>query len=597
MASLEFELKGQSVTNPEEWKGAQVLMTWDNSSVQANITIESFTLVADAARLFQDHIRNGLNNSVDGYFIGAEAVLRVTEDGQTAATFNGYTDNKKFVDLTPNDTNKDYKVEVGFQQFEQIEAFKFKARGITWQLIEEQGFFPASYFEELLYVIQKPQDNLEAIAISFQITFLTINLIQVGKALTKDIINATAHVTGGLSGPVAGAVYVGASILVEIVTAVAIIVQLVNLVNEFLRIFLPMPRFMRVVSLKNLLTAGCKFMGYDFKSSLAQLDRWYIAPSQNEYVDNNPFSVATTDTGYFASGDDGYLFGEFTDIIERIFNGKFQIDGTDIYFEPLVNKNFWLNNKVANYTVPNTFIRAKRPNGDETSATTFVTIADDNLDEWTTVSQDGYFATEVIEHVNPPADPRLSLLNGLEQLDIPWSFGTQKETLNTAENTVKDFFQLIASIADLFGQQPPKLVAAFQHIAKALKISNDLTSKPKLLSLEDITVSSQPFKVLRDDHRTDLSAESILNNFQIEKSLVGDNYSGQWVLYEEIRIPFGFSNFLELTKNNYFKDQDGNICRMDSVKWEVGSDSAVVDYRINIPYDKNLKRSIFTANK
>jgi len=40
MARIDLTLDGVSVASPVDWKGINVLMTWDNASAQANITTE-----------------------------------------------------------------------------------------------------------------------------------------------------------------------------------------------------------------------------------------------------------------------------------------------------------------------------------------------------------------------------------------------------------------------------------------------------------------------------------------------------------------------------------------------------------------------------
>ena len=119
---------------------------------------------------------------------------------------------------------------------------------------------------------------------------------------------------------------------------------------------------------------------------------------------------------------------------------------------------------------------------------------------------------------------------------------------------------------------------------------------PKLLSLQDAKVENKPFKIISRYSRKDLNAEKILK-LNGDLSPVSNNFRNQWRIFDDVSIPFGFTNFKELTKNNYFLDHDGNAVRMDAIEWEFGSDSAEATYRVRKPYDKNLKETIFNANK
>lgn len=595
MASLDLELNGKSVQPPKDWRGVKVLMTWDNGSRQANITTENFTLVGDSARDFMQWINDGLNGDGNGYFQGMPARFSISEGGSSEVVFDGFTDNKTFVDLTPNDTNEAYTAQVGFRQNDQLINFRSRAEGVTFDVVRKEGFLPDSVLFDLLYVRQKPFDITEAFAVSYQITILTLNLISTVKSASSLVINSVAHATGGFTGPIAGAVFASASLVIEVVSIVANLVALVLQVNTLFKIFLPMPRKAKVCSLFDLSSAVCNYLGYEFQSSMKELKEWYILPSFKEDVDNNPFSNAVFDTGYFSADDTGYIAGEFFKALESIAGGKFQINGTTANFENLLNDDFWLNSSTANFRLPDTFIHKQRPNGEEINATTFVSFKNDPLDEWTREDSRGYDATAVVEHLTA-GDKLQDLLTGLNRIQIPYSLGTQKETENAIEKARKNFSNMLNSIGRLFGRSPSSLNEAFNHIKECLKISGDFTSVPKLLSLKDAVVENKPFKLLSNNSRSTLNAKKILE-LNGDLSPVSNNYRNQWRIFDDVSIPFGFTNFKELIGNNYFLDQDDNAVRMDAVEWEFGSDSAEATYRVRKPYDKNLKETIFVPNK
>ena len=595
MASLDLELNGKSVQPPKDWRGVKVLMTWNNGSRQANITTENFTLVGDSARDFMQWISDGLNGNGNGYFQGMPARFTISEGGSSEVVFDGFTDNKTFVDLTPNDTNEAYTAQVGFRQNDQLINFKSRAEGVTFDLIKQEGFLPESVLFDLLYVRQKPFDLVEAFAISYQVTILTLNLVSTIKSASSLIINSVAHSTGGFSGPVAGAIYAVAVLVIEIASIVANLVALVVQVNNILRLFLPMPKKAKVCSLYNLASSVCSYLGYEFESSMKELKQWYILPSFKEHVDNNPFSSAVYNTGYFSADDTGYIAGDFLKVLESIAGGKFQINGTTANFENLLNDDFWLNSSTANFRLPDTFIQKQRPNGEEINATTFVSFKNDPLDEWTRENSEGYDATAVVEHLTA-GDQLQDLLTGLNRIQIPYSLGTEKETENAIEKARKGFSNLLNSIGAVFGTSPSSLNEVYNHIKECLKISGDFTSVPKLLSLDTVNVDNKPFKVLLNNSRSNLNAKKILE-LNGDLSPVSNNYRNQWRIFDDVSIPFGFTNFKELIGNNYFLDQDGNAVRMDAVEWEFGSDSAEATYRVRKPYDKNLKETIFVPKK
>jgi len=595
MARLDLELNGNTVTPPKEWTGIGVLMTWDNGSAQANITTDNFTLLQTAAQEVYNWFQDGLTNQVKGYFQGIPAKISVSEGINSKVVFNGFTDNKTFIDHTTNDTNRSLSCEIGFKQNDQIINFKSRAEGLTYDVVRNENFLTNSMIKQLLYVVQKPFNALESFAVSLQIGTLTLQLISKGKSLAQLAIDSVAHVTGGISGIAAGAIYAAATIALEIVSLIADLVVLVNQVNNLLRLFLPMPKKVGVVSLFDLASSACSSLGYTFKSSIKELKEWYILPSLTEYVDNNPLTNQINDKGYFTQSDDGFFVGDFFRNIEKIFGAKFQIKDGVANFESLINDDYWLNPSTAQYEMPDVFIGRSVPNGSEIVSTIFASFANDTLDEWTRQDLAGTFATEVIEHINPVA-PIQDQLEGIEKLEIPYALGVRKETLNLVEQLRNFFSNILANIGSIFGVTPSALNQAFNNIQNALKISDNFTSTPKLLSLKDANVSGQPFKILKTNHREELNAKKILE-FNAELSPVRNNFRNQWRIYENIEIPFGFSDFLTVSGNNYFKDSNGDTVRIDRNEWEIDSDTASATFRIRKPYDKNLKSTIFEGEK
>ena len=595
MARLDLEINGKTVTPPKEWTGIGVLMTWDNGSAQANITTENFTLLRDAAQEVYNWFEDGLTNQVKGYFQGIPTKISVSEGINSKVVFDGFTDNKTFVDNTTNDVNKSLSCEIGFKQNDQIINFKERASGLTFDVVRNDNFLKDAMIKELLYVVQKPFDALEAFATSLQVGILTLNLISKTKAASQIVVDALAHTTGGLTGLAAGSIYTVATIALEVISLIAELVILVEQVNNLLRIFLPMPKKAGVVSLFDLASSACSYLGYNFKSSIDELKEWYILPTLTEFVDNNPFTQQITDKGYFTQNDSGFIVGDFFRNIEKIFGAKFQIKDTVANFETLTNDNYWLNPSTAQYQIPDVFIGRSVPNGSEIVSTIFASFADDTLDECTRQNLKGTFATEVIEHITP-SDPVQDQLSGIEKLEIPYSLGVNKETLNQVEQTRNFLNNVLNSIAGVFGRQPSALNQAFNNITNALKISGSFTSKAKLLPLRDANVSGQPFKILKNNPREEISAKKIIE-FNAELSPVRNNFRNQWRIFENIEIPFGFSDFITVSGNNYFQDANGDTVRIDRTEWEIDSDTASATFRVRKPYDKNLKSTIFEGEK
>ena len=595
MARLDLELNGKAVSAPKNWEGVNVLMTWNNGSAQANITTENFTLVKDAALEVYNWFNDGLRNNGNGYFQGIPSRILVSEGSNSKAVFQGFTDNKTFVDNTTNDTNKSLSCEISFKQDDQIINFKSRAAGVTFDIVKQEGHLTQSMIKELLYVKQKPFDALESFAISVQIAMISLNLINAVKDSAEVIANTLAHTTGGLAGLLAGPIYGVAAALINAIAIIGELAILVNQVNQLLKIFLPMPRKVGVVSMFDLATAASSYLGFKFESSQQELKDWYILPTLTERVDNNPFVKSINDKGYFTQSDSGFIVGDYFKNMEEILGGKFQLKGNVANFENLLNDNYWLNNNNSSFEIPNVFISRNSPNGSETSAGMFVEFADDTLDEWTRQNLKGTFATEVISY-NSANNPVQSQLEELTRISVPYALGSEKETLNLIERSRRGIILILDELGAVFGKKPSKIAEAFANISQALKISGDFTNKAKILCLEDAVVENQPFKILKKTHREELNAKKIIE-LNGEKSIVRNNFRNQWLIYNDVIVPFGFSDFLKVGNNNYFKDTEGNTVRIDSVEWQIGADKANITFRRRKPYDRNLKSTIYEGTK
>ena len=67
--------------------------------------------------------------------------------------------------------------------------------------------------------------------------------------------------------------------------------------------------------------------------------------------------------------------------------------------------------------------------------------------------------------------------------------------------------------------------------------------------------------------------------------------TGQKLIYNNIKIPFGFDDFLNTINNAYFTDKFGESGKFIKSTWRLNSDYAVVDYWIRSVYTTNLKET------
>ena len=90
MITIKVSINGSTVTAPVEWEDIQILSTFDNGAVQANITVEELTFVLSAYDVITEYIDAGLDGG-NGIFEGIPLQILAYNDS-TTAIFDGYID-------------------------------------------------------------------------------------------------------------------------------------------------------------------------------------------------------------------------------------------------------------------------------------------------------------------------------------------------------------------------------------------------------------------------------------------------------------------------------------------------------------------------
>jgi hypothetical protein len=174
-------------------------------------------------------------------------------------------------------------------------------------------------------------------------------------------------------------------------------------------------------------------------------------------------------------------------------------------------------------------------------------------------------------------------MKGLDQIQIPMALGNRKDKLNPVEEVVKVAAQAADAVINIFGGNS-KLAARVTRRVGMLKVGNNIHSIAKLLYLD--VNNKMPI-----NHRDLFSAKVLYEKYHNERSFVANDFGGQYEIYRDIKVPFGLEQFLALIRNSNFTNFDGRLGKVDSIKWTMGKDFALMDYRIQEPYTRNLNET------
>tara|TARA_B100001287_G_C22686610_1_gene534243 strand:+ start:19943 stop:21703 length:1761 start_codon:yes stop_codon:yes gene_type:complete len=583
MANIVFKLNGQVVNPVRDWQDLQVLATWSENGGSANISVEEFNFVNENAVTIQNYIQDGLNGGL-GIFEGMPFDIEYS-NGQTINIFNG------ILDFTDMQIVSPIEVKCKIKKLEGIDQFIDRTNGVTYAFLYDTGFLTDSDFTDIPYIVEKPfkESAGEMALLTLSIFLFSKQLVDSAKSLVDKLgINQTAHTVGGISGPAAGLGYSIATVIAESIYTGVILAQLIVLITDFLELLIPPIRIWKGTKIKTLLEKGCSYIGYNYNSSIEELNNLYILPSKND-EGKNILDLGSNDSiGYPDTLDYGYTVGEMITLINNMFSARIKIVGNQVYQEPLINDNFWVNQ--SQFIIPDIENEVINYNTDEINTRTIVRYQTDLSDYWTLIDYLGT-GVEVLTTPITKQNDKAVLIKGFNEIQIPYALGSDKKGLNPIENAMRILAKIMDELINLFGGNSSR---EQQILAREgmLHVTGDSLSVGKILFL---TSGANGLQAV--NNHSIISAEKLYNKYISENSFVKHNFRGQKQLFEELKIPFGFENFLQVINNSYCSDSNGNIIKIESLKWSFDKDFALISGWTRKIYTKNLKETVFLGLK
>jgi hypothetical protein len=577
-AKFRFYINNNLVNAPLDWENIEVLSTFDNDSTQANISSDSWVFVGNEANIIKNYVNDGITGGL-GIFESMPFKIEVYNDSNNTVVFDG------FIDLSENyedSFNDDLRVKVKTQKREGLNTLNERLEALSFGYLEDLGIFGNNDYTIVNYVVQKKVNLFEELVAGFMIYQMTKELISLIKETAETIANVAAHVAGGATGGLAALAYTIAVGIVQIAYTVALTIAIIRLAKQLIETFIPPLRQHKAINLRTALTKISAQLGLTFDSDIIELDSYYYLPSNPQLDEAKLSNFLTTSRGTKKgipnAVDYGYNCREFFELCTNLFNAKIAIKNGYLYFYT-ENSNFWLN--TASYSMPSVRPRTKEYNTTDLKANRVIYFDYDLNDEWTVENFEGT-NYEIVTDSITKFSAESTNIKGTTKTAFNVCLPTRKDELNFLEKAVIAVKDAVNNVVSALGGNANLNIN--QATLSALKQSNNWHSKPKIIPLNSANALSPNYKNL-------ISAKYLYNNYHVAKSFVSNNYYGQKIVYKNVRIPFGFSDYLTLIDNSYFTDFDGKTGKVTSIKWRVGSDYAVIDYWIREPYTKNLKET------
>lgn len=587
MATItKYKLNGIEYEPPREWRGVEVLATFDGDSVQANITTSEFSFVNDA------------KNAIDNWFgsmptEGIPLQISISNETSTYTPFKGYLDFRTMQYLS------DIELVCGIKQDNGLASLDTRLRGITMELLYQKGVFAPSDYANIPYIVENRKTELEKLFMLYQV----LNLSKVMYDEIHKIINIASDITS------AGIVQALINLTVTMVNLVALIAQLIGLFQQIQDSFFPPIRYHKGISLYTALEKAVGYCGYTLDAGVfgTILQKTKLCPSKDDEIGET--MITSSGIGILKPRDFGFITSDLFTLANMLYYTKVAIVGNSLVIRPY-NDPYWVQSStfiMPNVKIEQAFVKngTRSINYNELMSSRILQYTTDSSDLWTLTTVAEQIAVTTVSPVVVNDEKRV-LLTDSEQIAIPYSLCVRKDTfddlftyftgitngLETVKDTIKQYFD---SVQSTLGQAFPVLETYLGVLPKrsgCMKVENHFFSQAKIVYLE----SSD--NRIPTNYADVVGAVALQNNYHSYKSFVGgirnpSNLSDTNAkdVYSEVTIPMGIDDFNDLIVNSYFTTVNGDLGKFTSIKWLPDQDKAVCDFYIQSNWAVNLQET------
>ncbi len=572
-AKLNFYLNDQLVGAANNWQGISMSLDFDNDNVQPSIETDSLEFVLSESNIIRDWVQDGIDGSGPGIYEPMELRIELVSNGGRIDVFTGLLDmvnDMQFIDKNI--------VLVKLIKKGGVDQLTERTQAISFAFLASKGEITSADYVTVSYVLAHIPDFREVLILSITI-FILIKEIQEEIKRIANLISdiATITVGGGLSGFLGGLILLIARTIIEIIYLLFIIIALRELINQLINNLVAPLQNHKGMKLRTLLEKGAIHLGYTFESSFfnnPSFDALVILPIKEKAP--LPAPLDQLETGFPTNKGGLYTYFEMLQFFKQLINGKLVVRGDKIIIE---RRDFFDN--LTTFVLPDVELRESRFNAEEIQANLNIQFSLDEKDDTTLINYE--INNTTFQRITEPKiiiDRQNVQIKGLEQVNLPVSLPTRKDSLTNVENILLQ----VASLMDIFvgGNFFSSKITGRLGV---LSLGNDFTGVPKLIPMTANQV--QPA------HKTIMSAKVLHDNFYFINSFTPDPINhNQFRRHLRVKIPFCFEDYITLSENPGFTTLDGREGRFEKIEGNPDGGFAEVDIRIKEVFTTNLKDEI-----
>jgi len=572
---LSFQLKGQVINAPVEWEDISVVASFDNESVQANITFDSFRFVLDAAKI----LRNEIDVGFPGIFEGVPFKIGAQNNSLSLDVFDGFVQMSRDVALL-----EDGSVVANIQKRNGLNSLEERLEALTWTFLEGAGKVGNPDYIDMDYGVVKKLNLIELIIAGITLFMMIKEFIESIQRISYLVTEVVSTAASGTFGSIGAAILLAAKTLINIAYTLILAIAIINLGKQLIESLVPPSRTHRVMTLRRGMEIIFNHLGLTLVSTVTELDRVVFLPS-NPRQDDVSLSTGFitklkgTPSGIPNSVDFGNNCLDFVSVIKNLVYGKFAVRGNNVHFESF-NNPFW--QSTSTFVLPDVLLEQQKFNTDEFKSNFIFSFAIDRRDDWTIDDDKGRGIeriTDAIQTVNLEAKD----LPGVNHIRIPWALGSRKDELNAIEKKLLIVAEAVDEITGILGNGT-SFATSIKNKVGQLRVSDNSHTLPKL-------IFTNGTGKIPANHKTLFSAKLMEQKYWKETSFVQDNFQAQKITFENIRIPFGLINFNQLVDNSFFTDNLNRKGKITNIDWTMSQDFAIISFWIRQIYAPNLKET------
>lgn len=563
MAEIKFFLDGARIDEPKNWQDLEISVDFEDDK-KITINAGGFIFVGETAIKM-------IARANKSWFEGSELKI---EFG-TSYTFFGnldYSDGFVIVGCAECICN--------IKQLQGVDWTEEQANSFSMAFLFEKGKVTDADFVKVPYVINYIPDNLQLLTLSISVFMLTKEIIEVVKSVTETVSDLIESVIPNTPSPLPSwslgkVVALGLKAALETAYAIGISIAIAKMIKEIVEQILPKKRFHLGMKITTVFERGCEHLGLEFSSK--QLEKYgdlVLIPSKG-FKGGSPEDY-DTEAGFLGSGDIGYYFGDFIEIMKGIFYSDFNIIDGVFHFERndfFADKGNFVKKDI--YNNQERLLDEESKNTDELKANYLIKFAFDIQDQNTLDNQDRRVYSNHIG-LKVVSNEKLVNTKGGQVVDIPFSLAVRKNSLTRVEKSLKSLLELSDKIT---GRSD---ASAIKSRLGSMHMSSHFITSGKFVVMEGDNLAT--------NQRDLINAELLWDNEHHITSFVPINgIHNQYIKFEdEPSDPFCEDDFKELINSRFFPSKNGNFGKMDSFKWKPYRNTAVLNYRINTLYETNL---------